>query len=522
MLNDTWTEIDGCTDSIKHIKWEIAQREEEIKIRRESRRMLGSFRDFVTLKMSQAMERERERQREEEQLREMREQEELAAVAEEERARLEREELARQAEVNKFTNTLNLFKENVKSVSNRLDFESLQPQQLETIDLTIERSVTQKLEKARNEFDAAAEAKKLKSKTLIPSVVIPRIKPYSIPKLRTVREKRSRADRLSTRPVVAKPLSGREKMIDPRSYSSRMTAPTKLKIIAGDKAINSITNEAATKAIENALRISKPETATSVTKDQPSATGQREEAPTSTNRDYKKEGARPKIESREVLPFYGPPENPDPRGYPEDTRSESSSTSRRSRSTGTLADLADKLLPPPSRTPFDILYGFPREILINAQLNEDSIRQWNKVHVSARCRYNWIGETAARTLLSPRTEAGSRFEKRVEDNINHVPSCIRDIEHWVSPVIHIGGIRIKKKFYIVPRCHTEIFAPMRVQLGRNFVHEFVKNVDENRREITLLQGQVREFCRYELRRAANVYDFSKRDRAISHGAHNVR
>lgn len=186
-----------------------------------------------------------------------------------------------------------------------------------------------------------------------------------------------------------------------------------------------------------------------------------------------------------------------------------------------VADIADNLLPT-RRGAFEIIAEFPREILIKATLDPTRPRRWEKIHLSAKCSYNWIGETAVRNFLNPRTEAGPVNELRVEDWINHQMMTVRDIKYWVRPEIAIGGIVFRRKFYVVPKKHTMFFAPMRVQLGKNFIREYVKNIDEHRREITLIKDQVREFCRYEPRRSANIYDFSRRDRAISYGAHNVR
>lgn len=504
MLDDTWAEIGGRCESIAHIRWEIEQREAEIQQHAENRRILGSFRDFITVKLGEVKDRKEkerreaerqaaaQREAEEKQLKEVQERERFAAIAAEEQAEKQR----REEKVKTIEFLSRRSSRVMRATYNRNKF--AQSQLLDSIDLTKDDGVTKSSSATKRRSEPTHKELLEASKRFIPSIRIPRIrvKPYQIPKKLSRRKARSHAESLSNTGVLIKPLSHNEKFVISRSYSTKLVTPTKIQIVPDAKSVP-ITNEAATRAIESALNLS----------------GNRaierglvnEGAPSSRN--FRREGARPKDE---------------PVDTPRRSRDNSSSTCSgrhvpRDQVTegviGTLADIASELMPK-NQGPVDIIADFDREILIKLQLNKIKT-DWTKVHVSARCQYSWIGETAAREFLHHgSTEAGrvAPGESRLEDDINHSWSCIRDITHWVRPEIRVGAIVFRWKFFIVPKTNTQIFAPMRVQLGRSFCREFVKNVNTTRRELTLMQDGFREFSGYEFRRAPNVFDFEKRKR----------
>lgn len=502
ILDDTWTEIGGRTESIAHIRWEIEQRNQEIAQRHESRRILESFRDFITKQLKEAMNRDEkkrqdaenqaiaEREAAERQLREVEERERLAKIANEEKRRREAKVIKPHLLLRRSA------RDNRSGVNNKY---RLQSQLLDSIDLTKEDSTVTASGSVKRKSEPTHAELLESSKHFIPIIRIPRVrvKPYIIPKtLASRRKDRSRAERLSHSAVLINPLSKNEKTLLSRSYKSSFVTPTKLQIVPDVKTA-AITDEAATRAIESALKLSKDTTAGSEVAD----------IGASSSRDFRAEGARPKEER-----------NATPSQSRDSSRSRVSGGSaqhshRDEHPIGTLADIVGELMPK-NQGPVDVIAEFDREILIKMQLNKIKT-DWTKVHVSARCKYSWIGETAAREFLHHgSTEAGrvNANESCLEDWVNHSWSCIRDVVHWVRPEIRIGAIVFRWKFFIVPKTNTQIFAPMRVQVGRAFCREFVRNINTTRRELTLIQDGYREFSGYEFRRAPSVFDFEKRKR----------
>lgn len=204
-------EIEGTTSSIAHVKWEIQQRYEEIEKRKEHRRILESFRDFITIKMSEAMAREREKSD-----RVLQEQLEQERIAIENEARI-----AEERKVNEVVEKIVRSVIKLDSVSNT--HKLLSQKADEIIDLTVDNVAIDKLEKARAEADRReAGPSRGTSKRLIPSIRIQRYKPYKIPKITSLRKKSASSSKLSALPVIVKPiLSEGRSAENSRSFSSR-------------------------------------------------------------------------------------------------------------------------------------------------------------------------------------------------------------------------------------------------------------------------------------------------------------
>lgn len=448
----------------------------------EKRKLLGSFRDFLSKQLDAAIEK---------------------AVAEKERRDTEKEE------VDKFDLVFSKFLGDVKvwreTIDNFVDIQINAENESTTSSYTTVKSDTSmkkpKLPMAWEHDRDLAEAgpsSGIKSgKRSAPSSLTswkPRVKPYKIPK-KTPCSNINTPERLSKSSVIPDP----HVIVDP--VSTEKPCDDDDCVITGEYKLSAeIVKDAINKAVEVVQ-----------TKD---------------NRDFRSEGARPK----ENINANKPQEE----AHTEQVKGVHSNESKpvmsrksivdlglQEPSHGRIADFAAQLLPK-QRGAVDVLREFTKEILIRANLNSIHQRRWTRIHISARCRYNWIGETAVRELLNPNTEGGSMNEARIEDEINHQWNCVRDVRFWVKPEITIGSIVFREKFYVVPRKHTQFFAPMRVQLGRGFCHKYLKDVNLARKEITLVNDCFREFCQYEIRRSEDLFDFDKKARQKGAPNHATR
>lgn len=468
-LDDTWNEIMASTDNIRYFKGQIREMEEAIGEYQEKRKNLGSYRDYLSKKLDEMIAKQ---------------------VADREKSEVENFELVFQ----KFLNDVKVWRETVDNYfhlqintgSNERD-ESLGSDQTPTRSEKSSMIMAWQIDRDRAEAGTSStfqgEGSSKKRNMSSQTVWKPRMKPYKIPRLNS-QSKNSLSERMSEFTVIRDPAVVQDPIISESSNSSDDC------VITGQY---KIAEETVKIAVEKAVEAA----------------------------NAMKENVRERVEENVELAVNIPPAGGAEGGSTPPKAMSIAELGLQNAQGNRVSDIAGGLLERRSG-PFEIIESFPREILIKIAMDPTKPHRLHKVHLSARCSFNWIGETAVRDLLNPNTEAGVVNELRREDWINHEWNCIRDIRYWVKPEMSIGGIVFRRKFFVVPKKHTMFFAPMRIQLGRNFVREFVRNIDETRREVTLIKEQVREFCRYEPRRAPNIYDFSRRDRAVSYGAHNVR
>lgn len=481
ILSDTWDEINASTDNIRYFRNQIRESNEAIDKYDEKRKLLGSFRDFLSKQLDNAIEK---------------------AVTEKERRDAEKEEVDKfdlvfskfLGDVKTWRETIDSFvdtqinPENASTSSSYTTVKSDTPMQKSNMPIAWERD--------RDMVEAGSSSGTKSGKKRLSSTPVwkPRVKPYKIPK-KVSSATISTPEKLSKSLVIPDP----HVVVDSTQIAKANEDDDC--VITGQYQLPA---EIVKEAIDNAVAIVQEK----------------------KDRDYASEGARPKITKEDGNNRERTDQRQLERAKRDETKPE---TSRKSivdlglqdPAHGRVADFANQLLPK-QRGPVEVLEEFTREILIRANLNSIHQRRWTRIHISAQCRYNWIGETAVRELLNPNTEGGSMSESRIEDKINHQYNCVRDVRFWVRPEITIGSIVFREKFLVVPKKHTQFFAPMRVQLGRGFCRRYLKDVNLTRKEITLVDDCFREFCQYEIRRADDLFDFDKKARQKGPPNHATR
>lgn len=374
ILSDTWNEINGSTDNIQYFREQIRESEEAIQKYVEKRNLLGSFRDFLSRMLDSVI---------------------AKAIAEKERRDAEREEVA------KFDNVFSQFLGDVKKWRSTIDsFVNIQiPTENESTTSnytpvgstasTPKRNLPMAWQHDRDLAEAGSstgvKAGKKRFATSTP-MWKPRVKPYKIPK-KSPCETITTPEKLSKSSVIPDPRI----LVDPTSTEKDEEDC----VITGEYRLS---EEVVKQAIDQAVTV--------VEKKEKS-------------RDYASEGARPKVE--ESAPKV-PTENREKHHEHDGKEEKRSNNERKSiadlglqgRSSSKVGDFAHQLLPK-KRGAVEALEEFTKEILIRAHLNQTRSKRWTRIHISARCQYNWIGETAVRDLLHPDTEGGEMRESRIED-----------------------------------------------------------------------------------------------------------